>query len=203
MIIDTMEQLEAVYDAPIPSAAKASDLDKLIPPYVQLIEASPFFVLATSGAEGLDCSARGDPPGFVRVQDERTIIFPDRRGNNKIDSLRNIICNPLVSLMFLIPGTGIILRINGRAQISIDEGLLASFAIGSALPRSAVIVTVEMAFMQCARAIIRSKLWDAAGQVDQKCIPSMGDVLAYVTNGREGGKQFDEVAPTRMMQSLW
>jgi len=203
MIIETMDQLEALYDTPVPAAAKASDLDHLIPPYVRFIEASPFFLLATSGPDGLDCSARGDPPGFVRVENERTILFPDRRGNNKIDSLRNIIRDPRVSLLFLIPGTGIILRVNGRAQVSIDDALLASFAVGSALPKSVLIVTVEAAFMQCARAIMRSKVWDAAAHTAPKDIPSMGDVLAYVTHGKEGGKTFDEAAPARMKQSLW
>lgn len=203
MIIETMEQLEAVYDAPVPAAARASDLDRLIPPYAKLIEASSFFLLATSGPDGLDCSARGDPPGFVRVEDERTIVFPDRRGNNKIDSLRNIVRDPRVSLLFLVPGTGIILRVNGRARISVEEALLASFAVGSARPRSALIVTVDAAFMQCARAVMRSKLWDATAHVDPGSIPSMGDVLAHATAGREGGKQFDEAAPARMEQSLW
>lgn len=203
MIIETFEELEAIYDAAVPAAAKACDLDYLIPPYVKLIEASPFFVIATCGPEGLDCSARGDPPGFVRVVDDRTIVFPDRRGNNKIDSLRNIIRDPRVSLMFLFPGAGTLLRVNGRARISAHEPLLATFAVGNALPKTAVIVTVEAAFMQCARAIMRSKLWDDEARVDQKSIPSMGDILAYATNGKEGGKEFDEVAQSRMGQSLW
>lgn len=203
MIVETIAQLEAIYNAPVPAAATGSDLSYLIPPYVELIEASPFFVLATSGPEGLDCSARGDPPGFVRVKDERTIMFPDRRGNNKIDSLRNIVCDPRVSLMFLFPGTGMILRLNGRALISTEEALLGSFAMGGAVPRSVVIVTVEAVFLQCARAIMRSKLWDAAAHIDPKSIPSVGDVLACATAGKEGGKQFDELASARMGQSLW
>lgn len=203
MIVETIAQLEAIYNAPVPAAATASDLSYLIPPYVELIEASPFFVLATSGPEGLDCSARGDPPGFVRVKDERTIMFPDRRGNNKIDSLRNIVRDPRVSLMFLFPGTGIILRLNGRALISTEEALLGSFAMAGAVPRSVVIVTVEAVFLQCARAIMRSKLWDAAAHIDPKRIPSVGDVLACATAGKEGGKQFDELASARMGQSLW
>ncbi|OYX63290.1 MAG: flavin-nucleotide-binding protein [Sphingomonadales bacterium 32-64-17] len=203
MIIETIEQLESVYDAPVPAAAKVSDLNHLIPPYAKLIEASPFFLLATNGPQGLDCSARGDPVGFVRVTDDRTIMFPDRRGNNKIDSLRNIISDPRVSLLFLVPPTGIILRVNGRARISIAENLLTSFAVGSALPKSVTIVTVEAAFLQCARAIMRSKLWDRSSYADEKAVPTMGDVLAYASKGSEGGKKFDEAAPTRMSQSLW
>ena len=203
MIIQTIEELEEVYNLPVAAMVKACDRDYLIPPYVKLIEASPFFVLATCGPEGLDCSARGDPPGFVRVSDKRTIIFPDRRGNNKIDSLRNIVRDPRVSLMFLVPGTGLILRLNGRAQISTEEALLSSFAVGNAAPKSVVIVTVDVVFMQCARAIMRSKLWDASAHVDPKSIPSMGNILAHVTDGREGGERFDDDAPTRMQRSLW
>jgi PPOX class probable FMN-dependent enzyme len=130
-------------------------------------------------------------------------MFPDRRGNNKIDSLRNIVRDPRVALMFLIPGSGTILRINGRALVSIEDELRASFRVGNAIPKSVVIVTVEVAFMQCARAIMRSKLWDSQAYPDPKSIPSMGDILAFATNGKEGGKTFDAEAPTRMRQSLW
>ena len=203
MIIQTIEQLEAVYTLPVPAAARAADTDRLIPPFAKLIEASSFFVLATSGPEGLDCSARGDPPGFVRVPDDKTVLFPDRRGNNKIDSLRNMVRDPRVSLMFLIPGTGTILRVNGRAAISIDETLCTSFAVGGVAPKSVVAVTVEAAFMQCARAIMRSKIWDGAAHIDPKNVPSMGDILAYATSGKEGGRTFDEAAPARMGQTLW
>lgn len=203
MIIETIEQLEAVYTAPVPAAAAAADANRLLPPYAALIATSPFFVLATSGPEGLDCSARGDPPGFVRVQDEQTILFPDRRGNNKIDSLRNIVRDPRVSLMFLVPGTGTILRINGRAQVAVDDELCASFSVGSAIPKSVIIVTVEAAFMQCARAIMRSKLWDSSAYPDPKSAPSMGDILAFATDGQEGGRKFDAAAPARMGQTLW
>lgn len=203
MIIETIEQLEAVYTAPIPPAAAAADANRLLGPYAELIAASPFFVLATSGPGGLDCSARGDPPGFVRVQDEQTILFPDRKGNNKIDSLRNIVIDPRVSLMFLVPGTGTILRITGRAQVSVDDELRGSFSVGAAIPKSVIIVTVEAAFMQCARAIMRSNLWDGSTYPDPKSIPSMGDILAFATNGQEGGKDFDAAAPARLRQTLW
>ncbi len=203
MILETIEHLEATYSSAVPAAAKISDLRYLIPPYIKLIEASPFFLMATSGPEGMDCSARGDSPGFVQVRDERTIIFPDRRGNNKIDSLRNIVHDPRVALLFLVPPTGIILRVNGRAQISIAEELLEKFRVGSALPKSVLIVTVEVAMMQCARALMRSKLWDAASYTDPKSIPTVGDVLACASQGRDGGQQFDQAASARMEQTLW
>lgn len=203
MIITTIEQLESVYNAPVPAAARATETAQLIPPFIKLIEASPFFVLATCGPEGLDCSARGDSPGFVRVQDAKTLIFPDRRGNNKIDSLRNIVRDPRISMMFLIPGTGTILRINGKACISIDETLCCSFAIKEAIPRSVIITTVEVAYMQCARALLRSRLWDATEHVNPKNIPSTGDILSYVTQGKEDGQAFDAAANGRLSSTLW
>ena len=203
MFIHSIEELEAVYDMPVPPAAKATEADKLIPPFAKLIEASPFFVLATSGPEGLDCSARGDAPGFVRVEDANTLIFPDRRGNNKIDSLRNIVRDPRVSLMFLAPGTGTILRVNGTARVCIDEALCRSFAIDSATPKSVVIATVEAAYLQCPRALLRSRLWDASAHIDPKSIPSTGDILSYMTRGKEDGKAFDEIAAARMRSTLY
>src|ERR1700731_5149386 len=125
-VIATVEQLEAIYGQPNdPSTVKAADW--ITPSYRLLIEKSPFVSLATSGPEGLDCSPRGDLPGFVRVHDEKTLMMPDRRGNNRCDSLRNIVRDPRVALLFLIPGSGSTLRINGRAQVSADRTLLEIF----------------------------------------------------------------------------
>lgn len=203
MIIDSIEKLEQVYSSPIPAAAKAVTTDHLIRPFISLVEASPFFTLATCGPEGLDCSARGDPHGFVQVQDPKTILFPDRPGNNKIESLRNIVRDPRVSLLFLIPGTGTILRINGKACISTDEDLRRSFALNKALPKSVIIVTTELVYMQCPRALLRSRLWDSAAHIDHKNIPSIGDILSFITDGRDGGKTFDKAASDRMARTLW
>src|SRR5487761_1523192 len=122
--ITTAAQLEQLYcDAPY-GPAVFKETDRITPEYRKLIEAAPFCVVATSGPEGLDCSPRGDPPGFVRVIDAHTLLIPDRRGNNRIDSLRNLIRDPRISLLFLIPGIGNTLRINGRAEISTDPDLL-------------------------------------------------------------------------------
>jgi PPOX class probable FMN-dependent enzyme len=159
MIVDTLEALEALYTpAPAP-ASTVKVADRITPHYRALIEASPFLALATVGPEGLDCSPRGDQPGFVRVADERTLILPDRRGNNRIDSLRNVIRDPRVALMFLIPGSGTTFRVNGRAVISADPDLLKSFAVDGKAPRTCLVVTVVEAYFQCARAIVRSGLW--------------------------------------------
>src|SRR5512147_1284576 len=130
------------------------------------MDKSPFAALATSGPEGLDCSPRGDLPGFVRIHDEKTLAMPDRRGNNRIDSLRNIVRDPRVALLFLIPGSGTTFRVNGRAVVSTDPELLASFAVEDHAPRSVIVVTVETAYFQCARAIVRSELWNPARHVD-------------------------------------
>src|SRR5687767_12678028 len=124
--ISSLAELEALYDQPT-EASLLKEMDRIIPEYRALIEAAPFAALATQGPEGLDCSPRGDAPGFVRVQDEKTLLLPDRRGNNRIDSLRNIVRDPQVALLFLIPGIGETLRVNGRAVISVEPALLESF----------------------------------------------------------------------------
>lgn len=203
MLVTTQEQLEEIYNAAVPPMAKLTVVQELIPPYVRLIEMSPFFVLATAGPEGLDCSARGDPPGFVQIKDNKTIAFPDRPGNNKIESLRNIIRDPRVSLMFLIPGNGTILRVNGLARISVDDALLSAFTVSGTKPKSAIIVDVQVAYMQCARALLRSQIWQSSSYVEPTAVPSMGDILSYLSDGKEGGAKYDNNAAHRMEKSLW
>src|SRR5476651_2213051 len=163
-IIATVEQLEAIYGRPN-EASTVKVADRITPPYRVLIDKSPFAALATSGPEGLDCSPRGDLPGFVRVHDDKTLMMPDRRGNNRVDSLRNIIADPRVALLFLIPGVGETLRVNGRALISTAPSLLDRFSIGGKLPRSVIVVSVDTVFFQCSRAVFRAKLWDPAQHI--------------------------------------
>lgn len=203
MIVDTLEALEALY-TPAPAPASIVKVaDRITPHYRALIEASPFLALATSGPEGLDCSPRGDQPGFVRVQDERTLILPDRRGNNRTDSLRNVIRDPRVALMFLIPGSGTTFRVNGRAVISADPALLASFAVDGKAPRTCLVVTVVEAYFQCARAIVRAGLWTAAAQVDPRALPTPGAMLAAMSQDAEGGEAYDKAWPERAAATLW
>lgn len=203
MIVDTLEALEALYTpAPAP-ASTVKVADRITPHYRALIEASPFLALATAGPEGLDCSPRGDQPGFVRVQDERTLILPDRRGNNRIDSLRNVVRDPRVALMFLIPGSGTTFRVNGRAVISADPGLLASFAVDGKAPRTCLMVTVVEAYFQCARAIVRAGLWTAESQVDPRALPTPGAMLAAMSQDAEGGEAYDKTWPERAAATLW
>jgi PPOX class probable FMN-dependent enzyme len=203
MIVDSLEALEALYTpAPAP-ASTVKVADRITPHYRALIEASPFLALATVGPEGLDCSPRGDQPGFVRVADDRTLILPDRRGNNRIDSLRNVIRDPRVALMFLIPGSGTTFRVNGRAVISADPDLLASFAVDGKAPRTCLVVTVVEAYFQCARAIVRSGLWRADAQVAPNALPSPGVMLAAISDNAEGGDAYDKAWPERAAASLW
>jgi uncharacterized protein len=201
--ITTTEALERVYtDAPY-GPAIVKEADHVTPEYRKLIEAAPFVLLATSGPEGLDCSPRGDPPGFVRVVDEHTLLIPDRLGNNRIDSLRNLVRDPRVALLFLIPGVGETMRIVGHAKISIDPKLIETFMINGKLPRSVLIVTVEKAYFQCTKAIVRSKLWEPASKVDRKTLPTPGSIIAELTDGKMGGPEHDRLAPERVKATIY
>jgi PPOX class probable FMN-dependent enzyme len=201
-IITTVEQLEALYGAPS-EASLVKEVPVLTPEYRALIEASPFVALATSGPEGLDCSPRGDLAGFVRVYDEQTLMMPDRRGNNRVDSLKNIVQDPRVALLFLIPGSGTTFRVNGKAHLSTEPALLASFAVGEKPPRSVIVITVETAYFQCARAIVRSDLWNPEKHVDSKALPTAGQILSNLSQERVGGAAYDKEWPERAKKSLW
>jgi PPOX class probable FMN-dependent enzyme len=200
--ITTIDELEAIYGQP-QGAAVWKEIDHINPQYRAFIEAAPFFVLASVGPEGVDCSPRGDAPGFVRVAGERTLMIPDRRGNNRIDSLRNIVRDPRVSLLFLIPGVGETFRVIGRASISTDPALLDTFVFAGKTPRAVIIVDVERVYFQCSKAIIRSKLWEAGTQVDRKSLPSNGTIIAAITEGREGGEEYDRAYPERLRQTIY
>ena len=200
--IATMEALEALYDKPQgPSIVK--EIDHVDANYRKFIEASPFCALATAGPGGLDCSPRGDAPGFVRVKDEKTLLIPDRRGNNRIDSLRNIVGDPRVALLFLIPGIGETIRVIGRAGISNDPALIDSFAVNGKTPRTVIVVAVERVFFQCSKAIVRSKLWDAGLHVERDRLPSAGTILAGVSGGKIGGPEHDRGQPQRIEETLY
>ena len=200
--ITDVDTLERLYGAPS-GAAVEKELDYIHPHYRTLIEASPFVVLATGGPEGLDTSPRGDEAGFVAVEDEKTLLIPDRRGNNRVDSLRNIISNPHVALLFLIPGVGETLRVNGRAIISTAPGLLERFSVAGKLPRSVIVVSVDTVFFQCSRAVWRAKLWDPAQQVDRKSLPSLGTIISDVSQSKIDGKQYDDGLYERLKGSLY
>lgn len=194
--------LERLYGAPA-GAAVEKEVDYIHPHYRKLIAASPFVVLATSGPDGLDTSPRGDAAGFVIVEDEKTLLIPDRRGNNRVDSLRNIITNPHVALLFLIPGVGETLRVNGRAMISTAPALLDRFGVGGRLPRSVIVVSVDTVFFQCSRAIFRSRLWDPAQHIDRSSLPSLGTMLADISQSRIDAAEYDRGLYERLKGALY
>jgi uncharacterized protein len=201
-IVTTVEELEAIYGKP-GETSLVKELDCIIPEYAAFIEASPFVALATAGPDGLDCSPRGDLAGFVRIQDERTLLMPDRRGNNRTDSLRNIVRDGRVGLLFLVPGSGTTLRVNGRAQLSVDDRLRASFAVDGKAPRSVMVVAVDAVYFQCARAIQRSELWNPARHADPNSLPTPGAILALLSADRIGGAAYDREWPERAKNTMW
>jgi uncharacterized protein len=203
---DNLIQDEAALDAlygESPPGAIMKEIDYIHPHYRAMIEASPFMVLATSGPEGLDCSPRGDPAGFVHVADDKTVLIPDRRGNNRIDSLRNIVRDDRVALLFLIPGVGETLRINGRATISIAPELIGRFPYRGTLPRSVIVVRAQSVYFQCPKALIRSELWNPEKHISRKALPSTGTILADVTAGKFDGVQYDRDYPERLRTTIY
>jgi uncharacterized protein len=201
-IISTVDELESIYGEPV-AVSLVKEVNWITPHYRAYIEASPFAVLASAGPEGLDCSPRGDVAGFVRVHDSRTLMLPDRRGNNRVDSLRNIVRDPRVALLLMIPGVGNTLRINGTAHLSTAPDLLASFAIEGKAPRSVIVMAVDAVYFQCTRALLRSELWNPARHVDPKTLPSAGQILAALSQNQVGGDDFDQAWPERARQAMW
>lgn len=201
-VIATVEELEALYGRP-GEASLVKELDRLIPEYAALIEASPFVALATCGPEGLDCSPRGDLAGFVRVRDDRTLLMPDRHGNNRADSLKNIVREGRAALLFLIPGSGTTLRVNGRAVVDIDPELCASFAVEGKPARSVIVLSIDAVYFQCARAIHRSDLWNPEKHVDPAQLPSPGSILARTSAARIDGDTYDREWPERARKTMW
>lgn len=202
LAIDTIEQLEALFGQPGEASLK-KEVPYLHPSYQALIAASPFAVLATCGPGGLDASPRGDAPGFVAVQDEKTLLLPERRGNNRIDSLRNIVGDPRVALLFLIPGVGETLRVNGSARITIEPELMARFAVEGKLPQCVIEIRVESVFFQCARAIQRSKLWAPLPAELRRQVPTPGTILSALTDTAFDGEAYDRELPARQRSTLY
>lgn len=201
-VITTVDDLEALYGLP-GETSLVKELDRIIPEYAAFIEASPFVALATSGPEGLDCSPRGDLPGFVRIHDAKTLMMPDRRGNNRADSLRNVIRDGRVGLLFLVPGSGTTLRVNGRAEVTTDAALCASFTVEGKAARSVIVISVEAVYFQCARAIHRSELWNTEKHVDPKSLPTPGEILAVTSRNGIDGAAYDREWPERAKKTMW
>lgn len=200
--ITSIDELEQIYGRPgLTSTAKVAG--RITPHYRTLIESSPFCALATAGPEGLDCSPRGDHGTCLHIADDKTLMIPDRRGNNRIDSLRNIVRNPHVALLLLIPGSGNTLRINGKARLTVTSELLEFFAVKGKLPRCVIEIAISEVYFQCARAVIRAGLWNPSNHIDPATLPTPGDILQEMTAGVVDGSEYDEEWPTRAAKSMW
>ena len=195
--------LRRVYSSGPGETSLAKVVDHIHPLYRPYIEASPFAVLATVGAGGIDTSPRGDGPGFVRIADRHTLLLPDRRGNQRIDSLRNIANDPRVALLFLIPGIGETLRVNGSARISASTALCEHFAVDGKPPVSVLVISVGSVFFQCARAIKRSALWQPPGAAVPAELPSPGAILQALSQQRIDGSAYDHALQARQQSSLY
>ncbi|MNS98053.1 Pyridoxamine 5'-phosphate oxidase [compost metagenome] len=201
-LVTNPDALQALYGEPGEASLK-KEVDHVHPHYRAFIEAAPFAMLATCGPDGLDASPRGDPAGFVVVEDEKTLLLPDRRGNNRMDSLLNVLADPRVALLFLVPGVGETLRVNGTARISVDPALLERFAMDGKLPRSVLIIDVQTVYFQCSRALLRSRLWDPATQVPRSALPSTGRILSDLSAGTFDGETYDRDLPARVAGTLY
>src|ERR1700722_15780769 len=200
--ITTIAELDALYgEASGPAVIK--ELGHISDHYRRFIEVSPFMILATVGPEGMDCSPRGDPPGFVRVVDRKTVMIPDRRGNNRVASLRNIVRAPRVALLFLIPGIGATMRINGRAALITDTELCASFAIQNKPAKCVIVVTADRVYPQCPRARVPSGRWDPALHLRPADLPTSGEMMEAISNGAIDGKALDAAYPERLKQTIY
>ena len=197
--IGTIEELEALYSTPSRTSL-AKESDRVLAPHAEMIAASPFCILATVGPKGIDCSPRGDAPGFVRVQDERTVLLPDRKGNNRLDSLRNVIANRSAGLIFLVPGKGEALRIAGEAIVTADDAIRRSFEVDGKVPVTVVSISVRRVFYQCARAILRSDLW--RGVEARTDLPSAGEMTRAADPTFDAGP-YDAALAERQRQTLY
>ena len=200
--VSDLEALEALYGE-VNEVSALKEISYLHPVYAAFVAAAPFAVLATTGPHGLDASPRGDAPGFVEIVDDRTLLMADRRGNNRIDSLRNIIADAHVALLFMIPGIGETLRVNGTAEISVDPELIARFTIDGKPPRTMLVIHVESVFFQCSRALIRAELWNPDKQTPRSALPSTGQMLAAVTHDRINAETYDRELPPRLKATLY
>lgn len=197
--ITTPDQLAAHYAEPSEVVRNKAG-DRIGPATRAFIAASPFCLLGTIGPAGPHVTPRGDAPGFVTVADDRTLLLPDRRGNNRLDALRDILHDPRVTLLFLVPGAGETLRVHGRARITADPALRAAHAADGKLPATMLVVAVESLFMQCAKALIRSHLWEGRAKA---AVPTLGALVAEHTAGRHGGATLDAALPQRYRETLY
>lgn len=201
-VVQSEAELRALIGTPAPLTC-AKIADRLNPMTRLFIERAPFVCLATSDASGgCDLSPRGDPAGFVRILDERTLLIPERPGNRLADSLRNMLANPQVGLLFIVPGVTDTFRVNGRATITTDAALLAPSTVEGKAPRLGVLVDIEEAYTQCSKAFLRSQLWDPQRFVDPAAMPTGGQVHRAIQGEQFDGEQYDEERAERYRQRV-
>jgi len=201
-LITDITQLDALYGDASPRSL-TKEIDALNSQYQSFIEASPFMAVATVGMEGLDCSPRGEQGSVVRVVDANTIQFADRRGNNRLDTLRNILEDDRIALLFLVPGIGETMRVNGRATISIAPELIEAFTVDGKSPKTVVEVKVERVYFQCSKALVRSGIWDSDIARSFGDVPSAGEMLAATTNDSFDALEYDRMLEKRYSDELW
>jgi uncharacterized protein len=200
--VTAVDQLATLYARPSERVLR-KEIDHVDAVGRAFIAASPFLILATGGSQGLDCSPKGDKPGFVQVEDDGcTLLIPDRRGNNRIDSIKNVVEDPRVALIFLVPGANETYRVNGRARVSVDPALKRRFAVDGKEPTTVVVVAVEQAFQHCPKALVRSDLWKAGKGDRPKGVPTLGDFAAARTPGTDSST-YDADYARRMPSELY
>lgn len=199
--ISTLTELEALYPEPLEASVK-KELSALNEYYRKIIAASPFVTIASSGPDGMDCSPRGDGAGFVKILDDRTLAIPDRRGNNRLDTLRNIVVDPRVALLFLIPGYNETLRVNGQAYLTLDAELLETFEVNGKMPHTAIVIEIDQVYFQCARALKRSQLWNTSSYRDVESLPSAGTLIRSAIDDFDA-EVYDAQLQERQEQTLY
>ena len=200
--ITSLEDLETLYGAPS-DRALFKEIDHISDHYRAFIEAAPFAVVASVGAKGIDASPRGDAPGFVTIIDPKTLHLPDRRGNNRLDTLRNLVVDPRISLLFMIPGVGETLRIKGTAILLTDSTLCGRYAINGKAPKCIIEIKIDRIYYQCQKALARSRLWEPDARVDRSTLPSAGDMLQALSDEGFDGKSYDKGYPDYMKKTIY
>lgn len=198
--VETLDDLHSHYGIPGDTSLRKV-APRMIPEYRAFIERSRFCILSTVGPEGTDASPRGDDGPVVLEHDDKTLLLPDWMGNNRIDSLRNILRDPRASLMFMVPGSTNVVRVNGRAKVSANDPLRESFARDGKLPRTVIVLAIDEVYFQCSRALMRARLW--SGEDESMGLPTAGQILGAMTEGSVGGPDYDREWPERAAKSLW
>jgi PPOX class probable FMN-dependent enzyme len=202
LLISSEAELSEMYGSPLERSLR-KQIDRLDDYCRAFIAASPLVIIGTQGESAADNSPRGDLPGFVKVADDHTLLIPDRRGNNRLDTLRNLVRNPMIGLLFLVPGVHETFRVNGEAVISRDPALAGQFAMQDKAPRTVIVVKVKEAYVQCSRALVRADIWNPAKHAQAGSVPSMGCMLAAHTGGFVDARAFDEEAKVRVPTTLY